>query len=201
MPGAAQAYWTAAAASAIASGSVGTLPAATITAATPGAGTVTLTWSPVNAPADATVTYYVTRASGTVGGTCPSTAAGATTATTCTDTGLSKGSYSYTVTAIWRSWTSTSAATLATVASGALDHFTVSAPGTSTAGSPLTATITAQDAAANTVVAYTGAQAIGFSGPVERAERHRAELSGQRHLHERGGHALRSPCSTRRARP
>ena len=166
MPGAAEAYWTGVSASATASATVGSLAAPVISAATPGAGTVALTWDPVTAPPDADVTYYVTRAGGgTVGGNCPSSAAGATSATTCTDTGLSKGSYSYTVTAIWRSWTSTSAATPASVASGPLNHFTVSAPPSATAGTAFSATITAQDAAGNTVAAYTGAQTIGFSGP------------------------------------
>jgi hypothetical protein len=166
VPGSAEAYWTAASASATASASVGTLPAPVISAATPGAGTVALTWNPVTAPPDANVTYYVTRTGGgTVGGACPSSAAGATTATTCTDTGLSKGSYGYTVTAIWQSWTSTSAAAPVTVSSGPLAKFTISAPASATAGSPLSATITAQDAAGNTVVAFTGSQAINFSGP------------------------------------
>ena len=164
-PSGAEAYFTGASGSTTTSATVGTLPAPAISAATPGAGTVSLTWNPVSAPPDATVTYYVTRAGGTVGGTCPSSAAGATTAATCTDTGLSKGSYSYTVTAIWRSWTSTSAATPVSVASASLDHFTVSTPGNVTAGAPFSATITAQDAAGNTVVACTGSQAIGFSGP------------------------------------
>ena len=161
----ASAYLTGAAGSATASATVGTLAAPAITAATPGAGTVALTWSPVTAPAGGTVTYYVTRAGGTVGGNCPSSAATATTATSCTDSGLSKGSYSYTVTAIWQSWTSTSAATPATVGSGAVAKFSVSAPSTATAGAAFSATVSAQDAAGNTVTAYTGSEALSFSGP------------------------------------
>ena len=133
--------------------------------ATAGAGTVALTWTPVSAPAGATVTYYVTRAGGTVGGNCPSSASTATAGTSCTDSGLTKGSYSYTVTAIWQSWTSTSAAAPVTVSSGPLTHFVVTAPATATAGASFPVTLTAEDAAGNTVVAYTGSQAIGFSGP------------------------------------
>ena len=94
----ASAYFGGGAGSATAAATVGVLPATTVTA-TAGAGTVALSWTAVSAPVGATVTYYVTRAGGTVGGTCPSSAAGATTSTTCTDSGLSKGSYSYTVTA------------------------------------------------------------------------------------------------------
>ena len=158
------AYFTGTSASATASATVGALPATTVTAAG-GAGTVALSWTPVSAPAGANVTYYVTRAGGTVGGGCPSSPAGATTGTSCTDSGLSPGSYSYTVTAIWQSWTSTSAAAPATVSSGPLTHFVVNAPASATAGTPFSVTLTAKDAAGNTVTAYTGAQAITFSGP------------------------------------
>ena len=160
----AAAYFTGTSASASSSTTVGALPVTTVTA-TAAAGTVTLTWTPVSAPAGATVSYYVTRAGGTVGGNCPSSAVGATANTSCTDSGLSKGSYSYTITAIWRSWTSTSAAAPVTVLSGPLTQFVVTAPASATAGTAFSVTLTAQDAAGNTVVAYTGSQAIGFSGP------------------------------------
>ena len=160
----AAAYFTGAAASVAASATVGALPATTVTA-TGGAGTVALSWTPVSAPADATVTYYVTRAGGTVGGNCPSSAATATASTGCTDSGLTPGSYSYTVTAIWKSWTSTSASAPATVSSGPLTHFVVTAAASATAGTAFPVTLTAEDAAGNTVLSYTGSQAITFSGP------------------------------------
>jgi hypothetical protein len=91
-----------------ASASVASLSAPTITSATPGAGTVALSWSPVTPPGSGTVTYYVTRDGGNAGGTC-ATAGSPAGATTCTDSGLAAGTYSYTVTAKWRSWTATSA--------------------------------------------------------------------------------------------
>ena len=144
---------------------VGALSAPTITAATPGAGTVSLSWSTVTAPASPAVTYYVTRAGGTVGGNCPSSAATATTSTSCTDSGLTKGTYTYTVTAVWQSWTATSASSQVTLASGAISKFVVGAPVTATAGTPFSATITAEDAQSNTVTSYTGGQTITFSGP------------------------------------
>ncbi len=144
---------------------VGALAAPTITSATPGAGTVSLSWSAVTAPAGGTVTYYVTRAGGTVGGNCPSSATSATASTTCTDSGLSRGTYNYTVTAVWQSWTSTSSSSGATLASGALDHFAVGTPGTQTAGAAFNVTVTAEDVAGNTVTAYSGSQALTFSGP------------------------------------
>ncbi len=102
-----------------ASATVGTLPAPAITGTTPGAGTVALTWSSVTPPAGGTVSYYVTRAGGTVGGTCPSSTGTATTSLSCTDSGLAKGTYNYTVTAVWQSWTAVSGQAGATLASGA----------------------------------------------------------------------------------
>ena len=144
---------------------VGVLPATTVTA-TAGAGTVALSWTAVSAPAGATVTYYVTRAGGTVGGTCPSSAAGATdrhdlhrfgpvaraaTATRSPRSG-SRGRPS-------------SAAAPVTVSSGALARFVVSAPGTATAGTSFSVTLTAQDAPGTPSSRYTGSQTISFSGP------------------------------------
>ena len=161
---AALAYFTGTGA-ATATGIVGTLGTPTITAATPGAGTVSLSWSPVSAPQSPAVAYYVTRAGGTVGGNCPSSPATATTSTSCTDSGLTKGTYTYTVTAVWQSWTATSASSQVTLASGAISQFLVTVPANATAGTPLTATITAQDAQNNTVTSYTGSQTIAFTGP------------------------------------
>ena len=109
--------------------------------------------------------YYVTRGGGTVGGNCPSSPATATTSTSCTDSGLTKGTYTYTVTAVWQSWTATSASSQVTLASGAISQFLVTVPANATAGTPLTATITAQDAQNNTVTSYTGSQGITFTGP------------------------------------
>jgi hypothetical protein len=148
-----------------ASATVGSLATPTIASATPGAGTVALSWSTVTPPVGPGVAYYVTRAGGTVGGNCPSSPATATSTTSCTDSGLTKGTYTYTVTAVWQSWTATSAGAQATLGSGALSRFQVTAPSGATAGTAFTATITAQDAQGNTVAGYAGAQAIAFSGP------------------------------------
>src|SRR5205085_5762394 len=100
-------YFTAAGAGAGAA-SVGSVGTSTVTTATPGAGTVALTWSGVPPPNGAgTVSYSLLRDGGSPGGNCPSSAA-PTAVTTCTDSGLSSGTYHYTVTAHWRSWTTTS---------------------------------------------------------------------------------------------
>lgn len=146
------------------SGTAGTLSAPTIVTATAGAGTVALSWSSVTAPSGSGgVTYYVAREGG-VGGNCPTSSA-PTSVTSCTDSGLTAGTYHYTVTAVWRSWTAKSATVAATLASGALDHFVLNvASSTPVAGTADNLTITAKDAAGNTVTSYAGDQSLTFSG-------------------------------------
>ena len=134
--------------------SVGTLSAPSISTATPGAGTVALTWTAVTPPTG-TVTYYVHRDGGTPAGNCP-TVASPTGVTSCTDSGLSPGSHSYTVTAIWQTWTATSTSSNVTLASGALDHFVFAAASPQTDGLAFTGTntLTAKDVSGNTVTSY-----------------------------------------------
>ena len=60
--------------------------------ATPGAGTVALSWNPVTAPDGGSVTYYVTRDGGAPAGTARWRAS-PTAATSCTDSGLPAGTY------------------------------------------------------------------------------------------------------------
>jgi len=104
---AALAYWSTAG-SGSATGSISTLAAPTITTAAPGAGTVELSWTTVTPPGSGSVSYYVSRDGGAPGGNCPGSSA-PTTATSCTDSGVSSGTHQYTVTAVWRSWTARSA--------------------------------------------------------------------------------------------
>jgi trimeric autotransporter adhesin len=143
------------------SASAGALSAPVVTSATAGAGTVQLSWSTVAPPAGAgTVKYYVSRSGGAAGGNCPdSTSPGAS--TSCTDSGLAKGTYSYTVTAVWQSWTATSApARAVTLAYGAVTQlvFTTQPDGNATGGKPFPAqpVVTAEDAGGNTVTSYAG---------------------------------------------
>ncbi len=147
-----------------AAATLGTLSAHTPTA-TAGAGTVALTWSAISPPSGSdTVSYYVRRDGANAGGNCP-TQASPSTATSCTDSGLSAGSYLYTVTAVWRSWSATSDPAAVTLASGALHHFSLTAATTTpTAGAADNLTITAKDSAGNTVTAYGGDQTLTFSG-------------------------------------
>lgn len=138
---------------------VTTLAAPTITRTSTGGGTVTLTWSAVSAPSSGTVSYYVSRDGGAASAACPSSGS-PTTATTCTDTGVATGSHSYTVTAVWRTWKSTSASTRVTVTLGAATQlvFTTSPGGTITGGSAFGTqpVVTARDASNNTVTDYSG---------------------------------------------
>ena len=147
-----------------------TLDAPTITAATPGAGQVSLSWSTVSVPTGlpGTVTYYVTRDGGTPTG-CP-TAGAPTSVTSCTDTGLSAGSHTYTVTAVWHTWTAASTPTNATLASGAATKlvFTTQPVAGVQAGTtwPTSPVVSVEDAAGNVVTTDTGSVTLAISsGP------------------------------------
>ena len=160
--GVVHAYWTAPG-SGFGSGPVGTLTVPTLGGA-PGAGTATLTWTAVTPPGSGPVTYYVQRNGANPAGNCPTQAA-PTSVLSCTDTGLIKGSYTYTATAVWRSWTATSSPAQVTLASGALHHFLLAvATTTPTAGQADNLTITAMDSAGNTVTTYSGSHTLSFSG-------------------------------------
>jgi hypothetical protein len=160
----ASAYVTASG-SASARASVTTLPAPTITRTSPGGGSVTLTWSAVTAPASGAVTYYVRRDGGAASAACPSVASPSA-VTTCTDTGVSTGAHSYTVTAVWRTWTRTSVSANATVAFGPATQlvFTTQPGGGATGGTafPTQPVLTARDAGGNTVTDYSGSVTLSI---------------------------------------
>jgi hypothetical protein len=148
-----------------AAATAGSLSAPATPTATAGAGSVALSWSSVSPPTGSgTVSYYVTRDGANAGGNCPKQASPST-ATSCTDSGLSAGTYHYTVTAVWRSWSATSNSAALTVASGALHHFSLTAASTTpTAGAADNLTVIAKDSAGNTVTAYGGDQTLTFTG-------------------------------------
>ena len=133
-----------------------------ITTATPGSGgTVALTWGAVAAPGPGTVTYTVSRNGEKAAGTCAPTLS----VVTCTDSGLEPGTYTYVLTAKWRSWTASSSGKAATVAVGPIDHFVLGASSlTPTAGAADNLTLTAKDTKGGTVTTYTGSHNITFSG-------------------------------------
>jgi len=107
------AFWTSTGSS-TASASVGTLNAPTnvSASATPGSGTVHITWT-ASAPAAglSPAGYYVLRhvSGGGTSAACGSNASALETATTCDDTAVADGNYTYTVVAKYASWTAASA--------------------------------------------------------------------------------------------
>jgi hypothetical protein len=149
----------------VAPAGVANLAKPTISSATPAVGgTVSLTWGAVSAPSTGTVTYYVTRDGGAPAGTCP-TSAGPTAVTTCTDKGLEPGTHTYVLTAVWRSWTSSSSPATPKVTIGAATHFALSTASTTpTAGATDNLTVTALDSGNSTVTTYSGSHSLTFSG-------------------------------------
>jgi hypothetical protein len=148
-----------------ASAAVSKLSAPAITAATPAVGgTVALAWTTVSAPGTGAVKYYVTRDGGDPAGTCAAPAVPAA-ATSCTDSDLGPGTYTYTVTAVWRSWSISSASVTAKVTIGLAEYFTLAAASTTPAvAASNNLTITAKDENGSTVTTYTGAHSLIFSG-------------------------------------
>jgi len=141
---------------------VSTIAKPAITAATPASGgTVALTWETVTAPGTGNVSYTVSRNGGKAAGTCAPTLS----VVTCTDSGLEPGTYTYVVTANWRTWSTSSSSKAATVAVGPVDHFALNASSlTPTVGAADNLTLTAKDAKGGTVTTYTGSHNITFSG-------------------------------------
>jgi hypothetical protein len=145
-----------------ASAGVSKLSSPTIAAAIPAAGgTVALTWEAVTAPGPGAVAYTVSRDGKGADGTCASTL----TVNSCTDSGLAAGTYSYVVTAKWRSWSVVGQAKTAQVTVGPVHHFTLTAASsTPTAGAADNLTITAKDVGGGTVTTYAGTKNLTFTG-------------------------------------
>ncbi len=163
LAGTAFAYFTTAGAGE-APAAVTQLAAPTLATPTPGSGQVALSWSAVSAPGSGGVTYYVRRDGGAPAGSCPPPAAPSP-VTSCTDTGVAEGTHTYTVTAVWRSWSATSVARSASVMGGAVTHFAISAStSTPAAGTADDLTITAEDEGGATVTTYVGSHELVFSG-------------------------------------
>jgi hypothetical protein len=160
--GTAVAYFTTTGAGSSAPTGISQLAKPVIASATPAAGgTVALTWGVVTAPGSGTVTYSVSRDGKGAGGTCTSTL----TVVSCIDSGLEPGTYTYVVTAKWRSWTAVSSTKAATVTVGPADHFVLGAASlTPSAGAADNLTVTAKDAKGSTVTTYVGSHNLTFSG-------------------------------------
>jgi hypothetical protein len=170
LSGLAYAYFTSQGAGAGTS-TTGSLAKPVIGTATPGAGTVALTWGAVPPPATGSVTYFVTANGSTPpGGTC-GTSASPISATTCAVTGLSPGSNNFTVTAVWQSFTSTSSpATPVTLTSGAAAKlvFTTQPVGNVLEGTNFTTSpkVSVEDSSGNVVTSDTGTVTVATAtGP------------------------------------
>jgi hypothetical protein len=148
-----------------ATASVAKFSAPTISSALPAVGgTVALTWTAVTPPGAGTVTYAVIRDGGEPAGNCP-TVSSRGTGVTCTDQGLEVGTHTYTVTAKWRTWNSTSGSTQAKVTVGAATELSLSAASTTPGvGVADNLTIAALDEKGSTVTTYTGSKSLTFSG-------------------------------------
>lgn len=148
-----------------ASAGVGKLLPPTITTSTPAAGgTVSLAWSAVTAPDATAVKYYVSRDGGNPAGTCAAPAVPAA-ATSCKDSEVPLGEHTYTVTAVWRTWSATSATASAKITVGAPTHFTLAASTeTPAVAGSVNLTIAAKDENESTVTTYTGAHSLVFAG-------------------------------------
>jgi hypothetical protein len=114
--GAVGAYaWFSATGSGNASGRVGTLNAPTNVSASATAGTVSVSWaaSTTSGGAVAPSGYYITRNNTSTNATsaaCNSDSTHLIIGTSCSDSGVPDGSYTYTATAVYHTWTATSAA-------------------------------------------------------------------------------------------
>jgi len=148
-----------------ATASVAKFSAPTISSALPAVGgTVALNWTAVTAPGTGTVTYAVIRDGGEPAGNCP-TVSSRGTGLTCTDSGVAVGTHTYTVTAQWRTWNSTSESAQAKITVGAATRFGIGAASTTPAVSVAdNLTITALDEKGSTVTTYTGSHSLTFSG-------------------------------------
>ena len=164
------AYWTAGG-TGTASATVGSLTAPTnvVGTVTPGNSDVAVTWTGMTTPTGGAVDgYYVERFVG-CGRRVPACASSPlallpSTPTSCSDLDVPDGAYTYKVTAVFSSWTATSAASSLVTVNTAL-HFTVTAPASVTAGASFTVTVVAKDALNATVTGYRGTIAFSSSDP------------------------------------
>lgn len=135
---------------------------------TPGRATVSVGWTGVIGPDGSAVDgYYVQRYAGTTPSPACSSAPSAlhpAMSTSCSDTSVADGTYTYAVTAVFRSLTAESTPSAA-VTVAALSFFEVTAPATTTAGTPFTVTVTAKDAAGTTITGYLGTVHFTSSDP------------------------------------
>ena len=163
----ARAYWSQGG-TGTANAGAGSLSAPINVTATPTAGgtVVPVAWTGVTGPGGGAVDgYYVQRYLGaTPSPACSSSPTVLLAATSCSDTSVPDGTYTYTVTAVFHSWTAPSTPSIA-ITVDALSLFAVTAPASTTAGTPFTVTITAKDQSDNTIAGYLGTVHFVSSDP------------------------------------
>ena len=131
--------------------------------------TVDVTWSPPGEPGGIVLNgYYVTRYLGSTSSpACETSPTSLTTSLTCQDTNLESNTYTYSVTAVFRSWTSGATSTNVTVPAPVLTSLALS-PATSTpiAGTNLAVGVRALDQYGEILTSFAGPQCLSFAGPV-----------------------------------
>jgi hypothetical protein len=131
--------------------------------------TVRVTWTAPVAPDGSPVSYLVSRSDGSVAtAACGTGTTPVSGSVTCNDTNVPSGTYTYTVTVHWRSWTAASAPSAAVTVATAVPTttFTVAPLSASlTAGSSLPVTVTAVDQYGDPYPSYTGSHCLTFGGP------------------------------------
>jgi len=158
--GAAFAYWSTTGTGSAAA-STGTLaPATAVSAPATSGSSVPVNWAAPTAPGSGgSLRYYLTRTTGsttaTAGGTC-GTPSAPISATSCTDSGVSSGSYTYKVVTLFNSWATTSAPS-GTVAVSAASKLALTSTAVSGAASSTATlgpvTVQLQDATSNPATA------------------------------------------------
>jgi hypothetical protein len=170
MAASALAYWTTHGFG-TATATVSTLNAPTnVSVPSTASGTVHVTWTGSTLGDGVTPAsgYYVTRIKNSDSSTanaCGTSPAALTSSTSCDDTSVPNGTYHYTVTAVFRSWTATSTASGDVVLAAGLDHFAVTAPASATAGSSFNVAVAAKDASNTTLTGYSGTVHFASSDP------------------------------------
>ncbi|QCB98877.1 hypothetical protein E5206_06240 [Arthrobacter sp. PAMC25564] len=139
---AATAYWQATGRG-VGAASAGTLAEPTgVSVPSTSMSSVPVTWAAA-AGATTPTGYYVTRATGaSTLAACGSSPATLITGTSCTDTGVPDGAYTYKVTAVYRSWTGTSAASGTVAVATATKTVFTAQPGNVPAGASIAPAVT-----------------------------------------------------------
>ena len=158
------AWWTAGGVGQGLGQAAGLAPPINVTGVASGS-TVHVTWLGPTPPGWGTFGYFVERFSSADGYTTPTEPSASCASSpdallpaflgACDDSSLAPGTYRYRVTAVFETWTSSSALSNP-VTVFLLDHLEVTAPASTIAGTPIGTTVTAKDASNSTITNYTG---------------------------------------------